>query len=872
MRARLTLLLVCLAAPALAAPADELRCRATIGAYGRVAVADALRRLDACHQQRDGAAGACNGAQQATIQTDLARVAARCAAAPAARAAYPGGDATAALAALIDSEVRASGAALQGETAFGDVGRQRACHRAVGRQRSRIVRSMLTRAVACQRGVDAIAPLDALAAACAPDGGVVAARAARAIAAACDGVDGAAIGSCAPLPGCAVDGAVASGAALAATLYGAAAGAAVSFDSNTDLADAAAFYDLPYPIDLRLRADGTPDLTAFPIAASSPFVAAVKSIAERRPAFPAVPVVYTRFSGPVAARDITEIIPAELAQPLLLIDVEPSSPQRGRLFPLIATNPPPDAYVPANALAVATLPGVSLPPGRRYALVVRRALGDAAGAPLGVPMALLQLRAGGTPPGAHGAALRSQFAPLWETLDLVGVARDTVAAATVFSVGDVVAEFAAQSSALLARDPVEIADLVLDEIHPRFCELRGTITLPQYQRGTPPYPTLGDWAFGPDGLPLVQRMEPAPLVITIPRQPMPAGGYPMVQYVHGSGGLAAQVVDRGPVLSSGGTPVPGEGPAHVLAAHGLATVAAAMPLNPERLPGADSRAYLNLSNLAAYPYTFRQGTIEQRLLLDALERLRIDPVLLATCGGAALPGGDSAYRLRTDRIVAQGQSMGGQYVNYFAAVEPRVRGLIPTGSGGLWGLVVLVASVADFDTRPLVGPVLLGTMAPVTHLHPGMALLETSWEWAETVVFAARLAENPLPGQPARDIYQPVGLDDPEFPNQIYAAMAVASGTQRAGAATEPLLPASLTAVGRGAEVPYPVAANLVSGDGTPYTGVVAPYVGDGIIISHHIAFQLDEVKFQYGCFARNVLADGHPLVPAPAPLGAPCS
>jgi hypothetical protein len=336
--------------------------------------------------------------------------------------------------------------------------------------------------------------------------------------------------------------------------------------------------------------------------------------------------------------------------------------------------------------------------------------------------------------------------------------------------------------------------------------------------------------------------------------------------------MAAQVVDRGPVLIAGGSPVPGEGPAHVHAAHGVATVGAAMPLNPERLPGADSRAYLNLSNLAAYPYTFRQGTIEQRLILDALGGLVIDPVLLTGCDGAALPVGAAAFRLRTDRVIAQGQSMGGQYVNYFGAIEPRVTAMIPTGSGGFWGLLALVATLSEeFDTRPLIGPVLLGTMAPVTHLHPGMALLETSWEWAETVVFAARLAENPLPGHAARDIYQPVGRDDPEFPNEIYAAMAVASGTQRAGTATEPLLPAALAVVGRGDEASYPVEDNRLSVDGDAYTGVVAPYVGDGIIISHHIAFQLDAVKFQYGCFARNVLVDERPIVPAPAPLGSPC-
>lgn len=860
-------LLVLLAAPALGADADaERACRAAIGAHARFAAANALRRLDVCHRRSAGAPTDCNGSQREALRADLSALDGRCGGAPLTRAGYADGDPVRALAAALDSEIGASGAALQADAAGAPSGAARRCQNAIGRQRAQVVRALLARAVACQRARDAATPPDALAPDCLPDGGAAARRAARALARACDGVDGAAIGSCTPLPGCAVDAVVTTGRALAATLYGATRGVAAAFDLDLDLADPTRFYDLPYPTDLRLRPDGTPDLAAFPVAAN-PFVGAVKSIAEQRPAFPAVPVLTLRFDAAIAPRAIADVVPADSAAPLLLVDVDPDSPERGRLYPLVATTPPADPYVPPHALSVAAVPGLALPPGRRYAFVVRRAAGDAADVPLGVPLALLQLRAGGTPPGRHGAAARALYAPLWETLDRIGVAREEVAAATVFSVGDVVAAFADQADALVGRDPVAVEDLVLDEVHPRFCELRGSVRLPQYQRGTPPYDMLGDFAIGGDGLPAVQRVETAPVVITIPRQSMPAGGFPLVQYFHGSGGVAAQVVDRGPVLAAGGDPVPGEGPADVLAAHGIATAASALPLNPERLPGASSRAYLNLLNLAAYPYTFRQGTIEQRLLLDALGRLEIAAATLAGCDGVI---GDPGVRLRTDAIVAQGQSMGGQYANYVAATEPRVRAVIPTGSGGLWGLVVLEASVGDIDTRPLVGPVLLGTTAPLTHLHPGMALLETAWEWAETVVYAPRIASRPLPGHPVRAIYQPVGLDDPEFPNPIYAAMAVASGTQQAGAPLEPLLPAALAAVGRDTPATYPARDNVTADDGTPVTAVVAQYAGDGLLISHHIAFQLDAVKHQYGCFAASALA-GAPVVPAPAPLGAPC-
>ena len=553
-----------------------------------------------------------------------------------------------------------------------------------------------------------------------------------------------------------------------------------------------------------------------------------------------------------------------------MVDVDPTSPERGRLYPVIAQTLPPDAYVPDHMIAIAPLTGTVLPAGRAYAVVVRRALGDAAGNPLGVPMSFLQLRAGGTPFGDRGPAAEEQYAGLWETLDDLGVERDTVAMATVFSVGDVVQEVADLADRLAQRHVLTIDSLALDEVHDRFCELRGSIRYPQFQRGVPPFNTQGDFELGADGLPIAQREETAPVVIAIPRQPMPVGGYPLVLYFHGSGGLAAQVVDRGPVLVPGGSPVAGQGPAYVLAAHGIATVGSAHPLNPERLPGAASQVYINFANLSAYPSTFRQGTFEQRFLLDALTRLSIDPALLAGCPGPSVPPG-ATIQLKTDALGAQGQSMGGPYTNYVGAIEPRIRAVVPTGSGGLWALTILEATLVDgIDTRPLI-PGLIGAATPLTYLHPALALLETAWEWGESLVFAARLADNPLPGAAARDIYQPVSPDDPGFTDPIYAAMAVASGTQQAGEMFTPLLHKALSLVGRGGLASYPVLNNRLSRDASSFTGVVVQYPEDGILDGHHIFEQRDEVKYQYGCFFQSFFATGAGVVAAPAALGTPC-
>lgn len=653
-------------------------------------------------------------------------------------------------------------------------------------------------------------------------------------------------------------------------------GTAVVFDLDADLGTPEHFYDLPYPSDLRLDPSGRPDLAGYPFPRGNGVVAGVWRAAGRRPAFPTVGAAYFRFDGPLAARSARDPVAASADAPLLIVDVDPDSPERGRLLPAVASTLEPDAYAPGHLLAVAPFPGIVLAPGRRYAVVVRRALGDASGAELGVPASVAALRAGETPAGARGVAMRDLLSTLWETLDAIGVPRADIAAATSFTTADVVADLANLSDTLMERHAVQIEGLALDPgdgaTHERFCELHGGVRLPQFQRGKPPFDSDGLFELGVDGLPIVQREEWAPIALTVPRTPMPSGGYPLAVYFHGSGGLSTQVVDRGRAPTPEGTPAPGEGPAHVLAAHGFATAGSSLPVNPERVPGATSRAYLNFANLAAYPDTFRQGTIEQRLLLDAIARLRLDPASLGECTGPSLPDGESHYRFDVGRAVALGQSLGAQFVNMVGAVDPRVGAVVATGSGGLWSLVVLEAELVSGVSLDGAIPALLGTAARVDHLHPGLQLLQTAFEPADPIVFAARLARDPLPGHPARPIYIPAGLDDPGFSNRIYAAMSLASGTQQAGEPLSSDFQDALRLVGLDGIAAYPVAHNASSRSGVPYTGVVAQYASDGILDSHHVFAQLDAVKYQYGCFFSTHLSSGRAVVPAPAPLGTPCA
>lgn len=682
------------------------------------------------------------------------------------------------------------------------------------------------------------------------------------------------------------------------------AGVQALFNIEADLGTQEAFFDFPYPSNLRLQG-GSPDVRGWPNPRNLSLVEGLRALAAERKGFPVLPAAYFRFDAPLAERSPEQVIPPGKDSPVMLVDIDATSPEQGRLFPMVASTLPPDGYTPENTLAVAPRPGFVLAPNRTYAFVLLRSLNDATGAPLGVPLAMEQLKAGIAPAGPRGQETLDLYAPLWPVLDKLGVERAQVAAATVFSTADVVQDLHTISERVRGQYKIEITGLQVDPTdgakHPRYCELRGKVVYPQFQRGTPPFNKEGTFDFSQGDLPVKQRDEEAPITLTLPKGPMPAGGYPLGLFFHGSGGLSTAVVDRGTwrytedpkdcpawpdtlrcdklkndpqsVLNlweeKNGCNTAGEGPAHVMAFHGIAMAASALPVNPERLTCASETEYLNFENLAAFRDTFRQGVIEQRLFIDALSTLTIDPAVVASCEGLSLPAGETSYRFSLDRLVATGQSMGGMYTNMIGAVEPRIRAVAPTGAGGFWSYFILKTKLLP-NIDGLVGLV-LGTQAPLQYLHPTLQLLETAWEAAEPMAYMPRLAKNPLPGHPSRPIYEPVGKDDSYFPIELFDAVALAYQHPQGGEEVWPSMQQALALDNRAGLLPYPIRDNNMSPGGEAYTGAVIQYPGDGVYDPHAIYSQRDEVKYQYGCFFESFVKTGKATIPAPAPLGTPC-
>lgn len=638
------------------------------------------------------------------------------------------------------------------------------------------------------------------------------------------------------------------------------AGTSLIFDLAADTKTAEGFYAQPWPLDTRVDENGAPDWSGLPNPGNSLVVNQFKESVKSNRGFPTLPVAFFKFTAPLQPRVPTDVIAPSGEAPILMMVVGEGDPNRGELVPVVAQTLTADPFTDENVLAVAPRPGFVLRPHTTYGIVVLDSANDATGAPLGQNPTLRRIIAG-TPEGDAESAMAAAFQPLVQQLaptvySLGGLDAEAIAAATLFTTGDVVESMETIVNGIGAAYDPPIEDLALrtepERENDYFCELRGTITYPQFQEGTPPFKTQGLFAPGADGIPTKQREETAPIEIYIPKMPMPEGGYPLILSIHGSGGFSDAAAAP---LSDDELQHFGLGPAFNFTEVGLAVATSAMPLNPERYEGASETEYLNPNNFAAMRDTFRQGQIEQHLFLEALRKIEIDPALLEGCEGPELPAGETSFRFAEEKLGITGQSMGGMYANQVAALEPRVKISVPTGAGGHWTYFILVTSLIDNLDGIL--KLVIGTKVDLTFTHPTLSLAAAGLEGADPIVFMPRVARRPLPGHPVRPIYEPVGLGDSYFPPEVYDAAALAYGHKQAGDVIWPSMQDALALADLDGVLDFPLADDVTSEDGTAYTGVVTQWEGDGVFDPHAIYVRREEVRYQYTCFYDSFFRTG---------------
>lgn len=639
-----------------------------------------------------------------------------------------------------------------------------------------------------------------------------------------------------------------------------------------DFDRAAGFFAAPFPsADLR-DAAGRPDPRAFPNPESNPWVAALVDLATDGADGFALTAGVT-FSATAPLGPLPTVDPAASLRadsPLALVDVDPTSPTYGARHPITWDHrADPGPYGAPNLLTLLPVQGVPLAPNTRYAALATRALTDAAGAPLGRPAPLADLLAGRPLPALPDAARAEYDAALTALVDLdYDVA--SLAGLAVFRTGDPAAELGAfldHARTLPAPPPPTFAPA---EVFDTFCVFTATTTLPSYQSGDPPY--LGDpdaggrWGRDDAGAPALVAHVEARVVITIPRRPMPASGYPTAVFVRTGGGGDRPLVDRGVRAAPGGEAIaPGTGPALELARVGFAGVSVDGPHGGPRNPTGGDEQFLtfNITNPAAMRDNVRQSALELALLPGRLGAWSVD--------ASACPGAGADARLDADRLALIGHSMGAWFAPLVLAWEPRYGAAVLSGAGGSW-IENVVHKESPVAVRPF-AEAFLGYSDRALHAHdPVLSLVQWALEGADPAVYGARARGGgvalPPNGLPAH-VLMIEGVVDTYILPPIANTTALSLALDLAGpeldrdhpelAAFAPLSDV-LPLVG-GAVVPLPAAGNR--GDGA-VTAVVVQHLEDGVEDGHEVFFQLEAPKRQLRAFLEAFAAGATPSVPSP--------
>lgn len=637
------------------------------------------------------------------------------------------------------------------------------------------------------------------------------------------------------------------------------------------------FYGAPFPTDARRTQDGRPDVAAFPNPKSMDLVKRVLALlAADATGFGTTSAIYFRLSAALDPAELPDLhASVATGSPIVLIGVDSASPDYLKRYPIsISFAADAGPYGADNLLSLLPLQGIPLRPGTRYAAVVLRDLHDASGKKLGRSPEMAKLAAGERPDGMDEKAGKSHAEAL-EALGEAGVEAASIAGLAVFTTGTPTDAFGKVTSAMLAAPlPAITSPFALNETFDDYCVYETTIPMPEYQAGDPPYTSSGgEWVFDASGAPVLQRMEEANFVVTVPRAQMPAAGYPIVVMSRTGGGGERPLVDRGVQAMTGGPAItPGTGPALYFAKAGFAGSSVDGPHGGLRnvTHGDEQFLMFNIGNPGALRDNTRQSAAELALQAHVLAQITID---VSDCAGAVAPNGLAHFDSGT--MALMGHSMGATIAPLTLAFEPLYRAGLLSGAGGSYIENVMFKlhplAVKGF-AEVLVG--LAGTGHGLTEHDPVLSIFQWAAEGADPPVYGDLIIEAPAAGAP-RHVLMMQGIVDNYILPPIANATSLSFGLDLAGPEIDMDNPgiAQFTPLGALLDlsgkkaIALPAKGNI---DGT-VTAVVTQHPEDGVEDGHEVMFQTDPPKRQYRCFLESLAKGGAPSVPGPGGVFDPC-
>jgi hypothetical protein len=618
------------------------------------------------------------------------------------------------------------------------------------------------------------------------------------------------------------------------------------------------FFSAPFPSD-DLYSNGGANADAFPNPTGAMVVEQARALLADNTGFALTGAVFFQISerlDPASLPALATTITA--GSPVVLAAIDPNALDYGTRYPIEVTfEPTGTPYGADNLLALLPLQGMPLRPNERYAAIVTTELRSTHGQRL----------------DAAPDDVLARFPDARAALHTLGISAGEVAGITAFTTGDPAGGLVAARQAALAHVPAsQDGPFALTDIFTDYCAFKTTIAMPDWQSGTPPYDgSGGTWILDANGAPIFQRTEDADFVLTVPRTPAPAAGYPLMVFSRTGGGGDRPLVDRGQQAMTGGPPlVPGEGPALYLARAGFAAIEVDGPLGGLRnttMANEDFTTF-NITNLGAMRDNIRESAIELDVIAAYGVAMHVDV--------SACPGGATNVGFDASHVAIMGHSMGAWIAPLAAADEPLFGATVLSGAGGSWIDNII------YKQLPLAPLPIIEDLLRVYSLNaddPVLSFSAWSLEPADPQVYGAYIVREPPAGTPPRQVLMIQGIVDDYILPRIAEATSLSFGLDLAGAeldteddprlagelALGPLLPLN----GRSA-LTLPAQSNVTTSAGTA-TAVVTQHMGDGIEDGHEVMFQTDPPKHEYQCFLASWLATGAPSVPTDASRDAPC-
>ena len=589
----------------------------------------------------------------------------------------------------------------------------------------------------------------------------------------------------------------------------------------------AGYYALPFPNDLRRRADGTLDLDEH-IRPNAVVDLYLETFAANNHGFSTNGAIFVRFDADIdtASLPATPVDSVDPAASVYLVDVDPSSPARGERTPVRLKFESHDGEsIGPHRLSALPYPGFPLRSSTTYALVVTDRVADASGLSVAASPDMQAVLASGSADAAVDGA-RVVYAPLLVWLDEPGDdERDDVAAAAVFTTQDATS-LMGRARQVIWRDvaePVarEVALTWSDEVLSIY---EGVYDGPNFQTGDPPFRRFGDGGeilVDAAGDPIVQRMETIRFAVSVPAGSTPAAGWPITLYSHGTGGDYKSFVQ--------------DGTAARLGAQGLAVISIDATLHGTRSPSGTPAedVFYNWLNPVAGRDNNRQAAIDEFQLVRLARSLTV--------------GADTTFD--PDRLSFMGHSQGGVSGPLFLAYEPLVTGAVLSGAGGVLYLSFLYKEGAIDIVSSIVRDF------PLDEFNNIFALVQMFMDVTDPINYARLLVREPPPAVQPKDIYQSEGFVDQYTPALTSEALAVAIGLSP----VEPVIHSVDGFAMRDiALLTAPVEGNMAG-----HTGVFLQYESAPGDNGHFVVFDVEAAQRQHAAFLGTLARDGRAtLVP----------